>query len=138
MKAIERFSLAAHSGDYASWPLRTPLYFDSRASSLKVSGYQLLHQFETIAGYLIVTDYDCPFEEAVSFTLIDSSLTRILSERRIGAPYCSCWLKSIEWTDERHFVVMIDGMADRWESTLRNWGIPFLRPRLKMVRIRSV
>lgn len=39
-----------------------------------MKGYELLCQFETAAGYLLVTDYDCPFEEAVNFVLVSNDL----------------------------------------------------------------
>lgn len=94
-----RFSLETHEGEYANWPLRSCVYLDGIPSQTHVAGYQLLHQFETPLGYLLVTDCDCPYEEATSFCLLDISTLKIVSERTLSVPYGSYLLDEISWLE---------------------------------------
>ncbi|MGH8083979.1 MAG: hypothetical protein ACREPV_01710 [Lysobacter sp.] len=107
-----------------------------KPTGAKVSGYRLLHQFEVSDGYLLVADYDCPYEEEVSITLLDRDF-HVLDHRSIGAPYSSYLLKSIDWRDPRHFVISFQGIADHWQFIIEPWGIPFIRRRLGMKRIKD-
>lgn len=133
MGIVARFSLARHQGPYETWPLRTRLHADGKPTEVCVSGYELLHQFETPAGYLLVTDYDCPFEEATSFILLRRDL-RLVSYRTLSVPYGSFSLDRIEQlADDRFRAVFYDN--DAWLVVIRSWGIPYLRPRLQLKRI---
>jgi hypothetical protein len=132
MTQLTEFSLETHSGPYESWPLKSRLLRNGQPTHLKLSGYQLLHQFRTDSGFLFVTDYDCPFEEMTHFTLCDSNLRR-LSNRFLGAPYTSFLLRRVEWLDPRHFMAIFDEYC-QYLLTIRSWGIPYLRPRLKLSR----
>ena len=71
MQTTTCFSLERHAGPYETWPLRTRLWVDGTPSPLRIPGYALLHQFATPNGHLLVTDCECPFEEATSFVLLD-------------------------------------------------------------------
>src|SRR5262249_4882500 len=130
MNAITRFTLEQHDGPYETWPLRSRLFLDGEPTGLLLPGYTLLHQFETPEGYLLVTDYDCPFEEITNFILVSKRL-RVLSCRWLGAMYQSYLLERVEWIDERTFIAVIYHEY-RYRFTIRSWGISFLRPRLKM------
>jgi hypothetical protein len=136
MTATDRFSLETHSGPYESWPLRTRLLMDGAPIQLTLSGFVLLHQFEIPAGYLLVTDYDCPFEEAVTFTLLSKDLQHTLGERTLGAMYGSFLLDGITWSDERNFSATFAGISGRWDFSIRDWSIPVIFPRLKMTHVR--
>lgn len=60
-----------------------------------VPGYRLLHQFQTGTGdYLLICDWDCPFEEASEFVLLSPEL-RILARRSLGLPYASFVLDGV-------------------------------------------
>jgi hypothetical protein len=74
MRAISRFSLEEHPGDYDTWPVRTRLLADGTPTSLKLSGYDLRWQFELDGGFLLITDYDCPYEEAYEIYLLSAQL----------------------------------------------------------------
>ncbi|MCQ4380208.1 hypothetical protein NO113_20360, partial [Clostridioides difficile] len=69
---------------------------------LTVSGYVLLRQFETPSAYLLVPAYDCPFEEAVTFTLVSKDPLKELARRPVGAMSASCPLDDMTWADGRH------------------------------------
>lgn len=125
---VNRFRLERYDRSGNSRPLCSPLYDEAGRTETLIDGCELLHQFEVPDGYLLITDYDCPFEEKTCFTLLGPSL-RILATRSIGGWYSSYLLKSVEWLDERHFLVEFYG-GPLLEFTIRPWGIPILRPRL--------
>ena len=100
MEETNKFSLIRHSGPYELWPSRTALLVDGIVSSTAVPGYSLLRQIELPESYLLITDYDCPFEEAVTVIFLNKQL-RMLSHRTIWSLYSSVAFKSIEWLDEK-------------------------------------
>jgi hypothetical protein len=130
MNPITRFALEEHKGPYEQWPLRSQLFLDGKPTDISLPGYALLHQFETPYGYILVTDYDCWFEEITNFALVSKDL-RLLSCRWLGWMYETFFLDRIEWIDERTFIAVIY-RERRYRFTIRSWGIPYLRPRLKM------
>src|SRR5262245_51918272 len=136
MRPIDRFTLEKHDGPYETWPLRSRLSLDGRPTGISLPGYTLLHQFETSNGYIVVTDYDCPFEEITNFALISRRL-RLQSCRWIGWMYETFLLERIEWIDARTFTAFFHGnLCCRF--TIRSWGIPYMRPRLKLQLDRSL
>jgi hypothetical protein len=135
MQTTTRFSLEQHAGPYEKWPLRSRLLSDGVRSDTRIPGYVLLHQFATPSGYLLVTDCDCPFEEATSFVLLDKK-SRVLSCRTLSIPYGSFNLDKLEWLDDRHARITFWD-HDHWLLTIREWGIPYLRPRLRLGRVRA-
>ena len=134
MTPIDRFSLERHAGEYASWPLRTRLLLDGAPTPVTLPGYTILHQFEIAPGFLIVTDCDCPYEEATTFALLSPDL-RLLSVRTFSSMYGSFLLDAVDWIDANHLVATFHG-ALRYRITIRDRGIPFLRPRLGVRRLR--
>ena len=103
MIQVNRFAIGKHSESYDSRPRRSRLIVDGLRTNFFVPGYALLHHFETPSCYLLVTDYDCPFEESVYFIAVSKDIRRTLDSRCVGAPYASYLLKDIQCTDERHF-----------------------------------
>ncbi|MPV71574.1 hypothetical protein GD429_38755 [Burkholderia sp. BE17] len=136
MYKTTRFSLETHSGAYDSWPTRSCLIVDGTRSNLPVAGYIVQRQYETAAGYLLITNFDCPFEEAVSFVLIARDLSRVLAERTIAVTYSSVHLVDVAWIDEWHFSVTFAGMRGEWMFKIRRWSLPLIRSRFEMKRIR--
>jgi hypothetical protein len=140
MRRIERFTLLAHTGDPDTWPLDSLLIADGEATSERLPGVEILEQFEIIAGYLLVTDYDCPFEETFHFILLDRDL-RTVSRRSLGARFSFVpdgrihLLQELRWEDDWHFVVILTDCPERWRFTIRKFGIPFLHPRLDLNRL---
>jgi hypothetical protein len=128
-----RFALESHTGSYENWPAKSRLIVDGVPIDLRLSGYSLLHQFEINHGYLLVTDYDCPYEEATNFVLLNRNLN-ILSFRSIGAPYCSFLLDKIEWLDEQNLIAVFY-QNDRWKISIARRGIPYLRPQLSVKQL---
>jgi hypothetical protein len=132
MKQIDRFTLEKHDGSYEKWPLRSHLFLNGNPINLSLPGYVLLHQFDTSDGYILVTDYDCPFEEITNFAFISKQPLRLISCRWLGGMYETFLLERIEWIDERTFIAVIGGSDHCWRFSIRSWGIPYIRPRLKL------
>jgi hypothetical protein len=132
-RAINRFALEKHDGPYEKWPLKSRLIVDGALTKTRVSGYSLLHQFELPDGYLLVTDYDCPFEEATDFILLSRDL-RVLTRRSIGGAYCSFLLDKLEWIDEYSLIATFHE-NDHWRISIGSRSIPYLRPRIFAKRI---
>jgi len=130
MKPINRFSLEKQDGPYQTWPVNSRLFFDGAPTGASLPGYQLLCQFEVPDGYILVTDYDCPFEEITNFAFLDGRL-RLKSCRWLGWMYETYLLTRLEWVDEKTFIVIINEQV-AYRFTIHRWGIPYLRPRLRL------
>ncbi|MBF0410189.1 MAG: hypothetical protein HQM10_22785 [Candidatus Riflebacteria bacterium] len=95
MEKVELFSFEKHEGPYENWPPLSRLYFNNRLTSVSLGGYAILAQLKFEHGYIIVTDYDCPFEEMTTFYYLGNDL-EIIDSRQFGAPYESFLLDKIE------------------------------------------
>jgi hypothetical protein len=102
-KITHHFALEQHTGAYETWPLQSRLVVDGIMHPVSLPGYMLLNQFEIPDGYLLVTDFYCPFEETTCFVLLNHAL-EILATRSFGAMYCSFMLDTLSWVDERNLV----------------------------------
>lgn len=101
MQPITDYRLAQPPGESAPRPLRTPLlYSDGRETGCKVPGFVLLHQFRVGVETLLITDWDCPYEEATEVMLLDAT-HRQVARRSFGAMYSSWALRQVEVVDAR-------------------------------------
>lgn len=132
MNPIRRFALEQHSGPYESWPSRSHLIDAGVPTKVRVPGYNLLHQFALAAGFLLITDFDCPFEEATTFVLLAPDL-KVLGTKTLGAPYASFLLDKVDVIDATSVrVVFYDD--DVWRVTVRKSMLGWLQPRLRVER----
>ncbi len=132
MTPIDRFRLAVHPGEYATWPERTPLLSIDGATDLAILGYSLRHQFEVDGEFLLITDFDCPFEESTCMTLIDRDL-RIRAERSLAVPYGSFQLEKVEVIDSRSLELWFYGSGS-WRLSVRERSRWSLRSALNLRR----
>lgn len=132
MREISSFSLERHAGAYETWPQRSRLIREGRVLNLALPGYALLRQYETVAGYLFVTDNECPFEESTHIILVDTRVRRVLSCRWFIGWYTSCLLDAFFWRGERAFSAVISGV--RYDFVLRSFSIPYLYPKIECTR----
>ena len=95
MEAIHSFSLAKHDGPYEKWPLRTRLFRDDAPTDAEVPGYVIEAQYRCDAGFLLITSFDCPFEEANEFVLLAPDLS-VLATEHLGVMYGS-FLLNAHW-----------------------------------------
>lgn len=100
MKKIDMFSLIQHSGDYQAWPLVTQLLHHNQPTQTYLPAYQLLHQFQLISGeYVLIADWDCPFEEATEVLLLSAELA-LIARHSFSVPYGSFNLDDLQAIDD--------------------------------------
>lgn len=134
VERVDLFALERHAGPYEKWPLRTRLLVRGEPSATQVPGYELLHQFRTPQGFLLVTDWDCPFEEGTNFILLEQATLRILARRELAVPYGSFLLDRFEWIDDQSARVTFYE-DDHWLLTLRPKAAPLFSSRLRLRRM---
>jgi hypothetical protein len=111
VEKIKRFSLATHEGAYETWPLQTALYFDGRATGTSIPGFVIEAQYSCGDTYLIITSWDCPYEESNEFLLLDLDFRQV-ARQQLGAWYDSFLL-------ERHTCVAPDTLELEYVGGLR-------------------
>ncbi len=74
MNLIDKFSLQKHEGEYEDWPLKSSLYYCGKELGVKVSGYVIERQFELNDYFLLLLNWDCPFEEGCEIVVINKDL----------------------------------------------------------------
>lgn len=95
MQPDTRFALETHAGPYERWPQTSRLIVDGVRMDARVPGYVIDAQYRTPLGTLLVTSFDCVFEESSCFLLLDGT-HRVLARRDLGTPYSS-WLLDAHW-----------------------------------------
>jgi hypothetical protein len=86
MQPVKLFSLERHSGPYETWPRKTRLFVEGADTGQTVSGFVVEAEYKCKVGYLLITSYDCLFEEANTFTLLNERL-ETLSAVHLGGWY---------------------------------------------------
>jgi hypothetical protein len=99
MKKLNIFELSKHDGPHESWPMDTELIKNGISTGKKIPGYIIEAQYEHVYGFLLVTSWDCPFEESQSFLLLSHELDLVFEET-IGAAYASVWIEGHEPINE--------------------------------------
>lgn len=87
-KKVQYFTLEKHEGDYETWPIKSQLYFKGIKTNIKIHGYDLLRQIDCGDYYLLITDYDCPFEEHTHVTILNKDL-KIVADKGFSWIYNS-------------------------------------------------
>lgn len=98
MRQVDRFRFAPYDAPYEQWPKNTELMFDGALSGRKFPGYVIEAQYAHTNGFLLVTSWDCPFEESLSFLSLSPDLD-VMSELSVGAAYTSVWIERHESVD---------------------------------------
>lgn len=122
MQVSTRFALETHARPYERWPTTSRLIVDGTMIDTRIGGFVIDGQYETDVGSLLLTSYDCPYEEASVFTLLDAR-QRVLATQTLGAPYASMLLHGhwpidqrtlvLHFNDDRFFSLHVRG-AGRW------------------------
>jgi hypothetical protein len=108
--AINSYALATHDGPYADWPLTTRLLCDGSPTGAGVPGYVIEGQYRWREFVLLLTTWDCPFEESCELLLLDAE-HRVVARTSLGAPYASVRLHA-HWP--------IDAMSLRLHCEVRD------------------
>ena len=133
MQEIERFSLETHTGPYESWPLVSELMDDGVPTGCRIPGYVIERQYACGQNFLLITSYDCPFEEAQNFLLLDSAF-QIIAKKFLGVAYDTYRLIDARPIADDVIEIVFDG-DDRWRLQIRDRSRLFF-PRLKLCRVR--
>lgn len=132
MQPLTRFSLETHAGPYTQWPPSSRLGVDGQLTHSRVPGYVIEAQYQCRYGVLLLTSFDCPFEESSAFTLLDAAL-RPIARAKLATPYHSHLLHAhwpidaltlgLHYADSRFYTLAV--VAPVW------W---YPRPRLRLRR----
>lgn len=92
---FQDFSLRtpANGPDYSA--LNSSLLYKGQETGVDVQGIVLDHQFSLSDGYVLVTSWDCPFEEGYEVSLLNREM-KLVSHKSIGPIYSSYQLDSME------------------------------------------
>lgn len=83
MKRIDTFAFEPRTPGRDLDATSTVLLVDGKPAGIAIEGLQLVDQFDTGRGYLLVTDYNDPWEEQTVVTLLDAELKQ-LDKKRLG------------------------------------------------------
>lgn len=94
MQPITGFSLLAeHTYGLEPNPLKMPLYFNGQPTHTFIAGRVIEGQYRCVlpnntSGYLVITSFDCPFEESTEFSLLDDAF-KIIATTSLAQMYDS-------------------------------------------------
>lgn len=83
MRRIDKFAFEQRAPGRDLDATSTALLVDGRSAGIAIEGLQILDQFDTGRGYLLVTDYNDPWEEQTVVTLLDAELKQV-AKKRLG------------------------------------------------------
>jgi hypothetical protein len=133
MQLVKLFSLERHGGPYNLWPLQTKLFADCTDTGQTVSGFVIEAEYQYAAGYLLVTSYDCLFEESNTFTLLNNRFETVAT-KDLGAWYETFWLEKHTPTSENSLDLDYgDGLVYSLTIVSDTLG----RPKLTLERVSS-
>ena len=120
-------------------PLKMPLYFNGQPTHTFIAGLVIEGQYRCVlsnktSGYLVITSFDCPFEESTEFSLLDEGF-QLIATTSLAQMYDS-FLLYAHWpmTDNRlrlHYYGQF--VLDLVITTGSSW-LPF-QPKLKLVEV---
>lgn len=129
----QRFSLAKHKGPHARWPVKTALLCDGLLTGTQIEGCVIEAQYRCVAGHLLITSFDCPYEEANRFTLLDEHF-QVLAAIELRVPYGS-FLLNAHWPLDAHTLRLHYEMRRFFRLRIVSPGGPLRRRhRLELVR----
>ncbi|MCL1089866.1 hypothetical protein L2744_09635 [Shewanella profunda] len=140
MQPITGFSLLAECKDgLEPDPLKMPLYFNGQQTHTFIAGLVIEGQYRCVlpnktSGYLVITSFDCPFEESTEFSLLDDTFA-LVTKTSLAQLYDS-FLLYAHWpmADNRlrlHYYGQF--VLDLVITAGTSWLMP--RPKLKLVEV---
>lgn len=83
MRRIDKFAFEHRTPGRDLDATSTALLVDGQPAGMAIEGLQLVDQFDTGRGYLLVTDYNDPWEEQTVVTLLDAEFKQV-AKKRLG------------------------------------------------------
>lgn len=133
MKRVDRFQLHSPIGEGAT---ECRLIVDGGSTDRLITGIQLVDQFEVPGGYLLVTDFNDPWEESTQLTLLDNQF-RTIARKSLGLdgyvfmrrPFS---VSHIEFLSDRELVLTSSNEGEgQYHIQIREHGFPFIKSRIK-------
>lgn len=136
MKSTSLLSLKKHSSPYEKWQLKSELLKDGKRTGKYVPGFVIEAQYVYKDHYLIVTSWDCAFEESQEFLLLSKKLD-VLSKKHVGEIYSTVWIESHEVVADDQVLFHCNGDLDVL-ITANTGLLPSFPPMLKMQKLNRV
>lgn len=83
MRRIDKFAFEQRAPGQDLDATSTSLLVDGKPAGVAIEGLQIVDQFDTGRGYLLVTDYNDPWEEQTVVTLLDAEFKQV-AKKRLG------------------------------------------------------
>jgi hypothetical protein len=131
IQSVAIFALEKHSGPYHAWGTTSALYADGILTNQRVPGFVIEGQYACADGYILITSYDCPFEEAQNFLLLDKKY-QIISQEFLGVMYGSYLLMKNYAISDSEIALEFAGDPEPWtlEVCPDRYYVRLLRPRV--------
>ena len=133
MKKISTFSLKKQTSPYEAWQLKSELLINGERTDKFVPGFVIEAQYSFKDFYLIVTSWDCAYEESQEFLLLSKDL-EVLSKKHIGELYSTVWIEYHEIVAKNQVLFHCNGDMDVL-ITAKTGRLPSFPPVLKMQKI---
>ncbi|MEL4389711.1 hypothetical protein [Shewanella xiamenensis] len=122
MQPITAFTLRVSDTE----AITQPLFFNQQDTGVSIAGVQIEAQYRCqlpngAQGYLLLTSYDCPFEESTECSLLDASF-KLVASRSLSQSYHSFLLYA-------HWPVADNGLRLHYYDQLV-WDLHILPSRL--------
>ena len=140
MKEITVFSFKPQPGAYETWSLCSELIMNEKRTGKYVPGFVIGAQYAYKHLYLIVTSWDCLYEESQEFILLSKDLT-VLCKKHVGHIYSTILLESHEAVAEDQVLFHCNNKIDilvTAKSSLLHSSPPFFTTKKIQRNISSV
>jgi hypothetical protein len=133
VKRINRFKLHSPTGEDAT---KCRLMADGVSTNRMISGIKMVDQFELPGGFLLVTDFNDPWEESTQLTLLDEQF-KPLARKSLGLdgyvfmrrPFSTT---TIEILNDRELLLKsLSEDEGQYHVEIRETGIPIFKSRIK-------
>lgn len=95
MKEISLFSFKKPHSPYEAWKLESELLMNAKHTNICIPGFFIEAQYAYKNLYLIVTSWNCCYEDSLEILLLSKEL-QVISKKHIGQIYSSVLLESHE------------------------------------------
>lgn len=137
MNQTNRFSYGPIKNSGETDEQHIALWVDGKPSLTVLPGQEIIRQYEVESGFLLLTDYDSPYEEITHAVLLDKSF-QIVCSRQIGhnfMPWTTFLLDGTEWLDPGRLLVHSSTTHSSFEIRIRSRGLARIWPRLSIRKV---
>lgn len=107
MIPIDKFTIQKHEGRHEDRPLKSMLYFNGEELNFKVPGFVIEKQFELPNYFLLLINWDCPFEEGCELVILNKNL-EIVGSHSFVPSFTSYLLSSVSELSDNHYKLVFN------------------------------